>query len=201
MTASRRPIRRERGQAGFSMIETMIVIAIIGIIVNLAVPIYLESRMRAEVASILGDYNAVRAAVADYYLANQEWPAGSDPGEAPGELVAYLGGGMNWAAPYTYDFDYFADEGGNPTQPEAGVLVGFSVRNIDDRMVSLIQGAAPGMTTVTWGNGVTFILVGTGSESGSGPTEPEGEPGDADEGTSEEDDGAGRGRGRGRGLG
>lgn len=157
----RRGLPGPRAQSGFSMIETMIVVAILGILVNLAVPIYVESRMRAEVAAIVNDYNVVRAAVADYYLANEIWPASSDPGETPPDLAEYLGDRVNWSTPRTYDYDYFADEEGNPTQPEAGVLVGFSVRNVDEKLAALIRGAAPGPTTLTWANGVTFVIEGT----------------------------------------
>jgi type II secretory pathway pseudopilin PulG len=178
------------------MIETMIVVAIIGILVNLAVPAYMESRRRAEVASILGDYQVVRAAVSDYFLAHREWPAGAEPGEMPPELVDYLGDRVHWSTPHVYDYDYFADEAGNPTQPEAGVLVGFSLRDADPRLIALIEGARPGPLTQTWGNGVTFVIEGT--ESGSGPDgEPGEEPEDAPGEQDEEGNGPGPGRGRG----
>jgi len=171
MSSSARRLSSRRPQAGFSMIETMIVIGIIGILVNLAVPIYSESRLRAQVASIVGDYQAVRAAVSDYYLTNQEWPADADPGQIPPELVEYLGDRVNWSSPYIYDYDYFADSAGNPTQPEAGVLVGFSVRDADPRLVALLQAARPGPLTETWGNGVTFIIQPALTTTGASPEE------------------------------
>jgi prepilin-type N-terminal cleavage/methylation domain-containing protein len=143
---------------GFSMIETLITMSIIGILVNIAVPIYTEARLQAQVASITGDFRAVRMAVSDYYLAHQEWPPDADPGERPPELAEHLGDQIDWASPHTYDYDLFADSDGNPTQPEAGVLVGFSLRDADPRLVALIESLEPGVLTQTWGNGVTFVI-------------------------------------------
>ena len=145
-------------QHGFSMIETMIVVAIIGILVNLAVPVYSEARLRAQLAAIIADARIVETAVADYYLTNREWPPSVAAGIAPPELEDYLSDGVNWSSPYLYDYDYFADADGNPTQPDGGVLVGFSVRTTDTRLLAMIEASEVGRTTQTWGNGVTFVL-------------------------------------------
>jgi prepilin-type N-terminal cleavage/methylation domain-containing protein len=151
--------RRLAPQRGFSMIETMIVLAILGILVNLAVPVYVESRLRAQAAAIAADYRVVQTAVSDYYLANQAWPQNVAAGIQPPELDEFLSDQIDWAAPaYTYDYDYFADVDGTPTQPESGVLVGFSVRNADDRLVSVLQATHNGLLTETWGDGVTFVI-------------------------------------------
>jgi len=160
-----------RDESGFSMIEMAIVVAIIGILINLAVPIYSESRLRAELTAIVGDYRVVQTAVTDYYLAHRAWPADSDPGEAPPELAGYLNDRIDWSRPYVYDYDYFADSEGNPTQPEAGVLVGFSIRDADPELVALIRAARPGVLTETWGNGVTFVIQAT-----DGAADPADEP-------------------------
>lgn len=141
------------------MIETMITLAIIGILVNLAVPVYTESRLRAEAAAVIADYRAVHTAVSDYYLSHEAWPEDSVSGVQPPELDDFLSDQIDWSPPgFSYDYDYFADSDGNPTQPDAGVLVGFSVRNADPRLLVLIESAQPGALTQTWGNGVTFVI-------------------------------------------
>lgn len=147
-----------RHGAGFSLIEVMLVVAIIGILVNLAVPVYSEARLRAEAAAVVGDARAVATAVGDYYLSTRTWPEDASVGEAPPELASFLGDQIDWSVPHEYDYDYFADADGDPTQAESGVLVGFSLRNADPRLVAIIQAAEPGPITQTWGNGVTFIV-------------------------------------------
>jgi type II secretory pathway pseudopilin PulG len=140
------------------MIETMISLAIIGILVNLALPMYTESLLRARVAAVIGDYRAVQTAVSDYYLAHKAWPPDAGPGEQPPELAGYLSDQINWSLPFRYDYDYYADAAGNPTQPESGVLVGFSVRDVDPKLVALIEAAEPALLATTWGDGVTFVI-------------------------------------------
>ena len=161
--------RRRAGQMGFSMTETMIVVAIIGILVNLAVPVYQEARLRAQVAAIVTDARLVRTAVSDYYLTNREWPASATAGVVPSGLEDYLGDKVNWSEPYLYDYDYFADADGNPTQPETGVLVGFSIRSGDAKLLALIAASDVGPTTQTWGNGVTFVIQPVDDRGASGP--------------------------------
>lgn len=156
-------IARRSESAGFSLVETMIVLAIIGILVNLAVPVYKESRLRAQSAAIIGDAHAVRTAVSNYYLTHDAWPADAQVGVQPPELDSFLDDQILWSAEYEYDYDYFADSEGNPTQPDSGVLVGFSVRNADPRLIALIRAAEPGAVTETWGNGVTFVIQATDS--------------------------------------
>jgi len=69
-------LRNNRNQNGFTMVEVMIVIAIIGIMAAIAIPNFMRYKKNAEdIASLSAARNAYTAALS--YLADnasQEWP-------------------------------------------------------------------------------------------------------------------------------
>lgn len=65
-------MRRERG---FTIIELMIVVTIIGIISAIAIPIYQNYVTRAKVVEALQIVRPVQTAVSDRYAASGQWPA------------------------------------------------------------------------------------------------------------------------------
>ena len=60
---------------GFTLIELMIVVAIIGILAAIAVPNFLNAQIRAKVARTEADHRAVSIAVESYRLDNNSYPA------------------------------------------------------------------------------------------------------------------------------
>ena len=62
-------------QKGFTLIELMIVVAIIGILAAIAIPAYQDYTIRAQVTEGLSLASAVKASVAEVYADKGAWPA------------------------------------------------------------------------------------------------------------------------------
>jgi type IV pilus assembly protein PilA len=62
-------------QKGFTLIELMIVVAIIGILAAIAIPAYQDYTIRSQVTEGLNLASAVKAGVAETYAQTGEWPA------------------------------------------------------------------------------------------------------------------------------
>ncbi|HFC3228720.1 TPA: pilin [Neisseria gonorrhoeae] len=80
-------------QKGFTLIELMIVIAIVGILAAVALPAYQDYTARAQVSEAILLAEGQKSAVTEYYLNHGEWPkdntsAGvASPAEIKGKYV------------------------------------------------------------------------------------------------------------------
>ncbi|MDK4672929.1 pilin [Kingella kingae] len=62
-------------QKGFTLIELMIVIAIIGILAAIALPAYQDYTKRSRVSEDLSLAGGVKSALTEFYASNNKWPA------------------------------------------------------------------------------------------------------------------------------
>jgi prepilin-type N-terminal cleavage/methylation domain-containing protein len=148
-----------RGRRGFTFIEILVVMIVLGILSTLGILKYIDLRHRALSSSAIGDLQAVRLAGYSAWYEHGKWPEEVGPGVIPAALVPYLPGGFTFSKPqYTLDWDNFAPPGGGPT---GAMQLGVVVTSSDPRLMKTLQnnlGSKAPFFAV--GGTLTFVIVG-----------------------------------------
>jgi general secretion pathway protein G len=69
---------RREGEGGFTLIELMIVMAIIGVLSVIAIPSFVQSVKKAKEAALMEDLHTMRSAIDSYTVDKEKAPEGLD---------------------------------------------------------------------------------------------------------------------------
>jgi prepilin-type N-terminal cleavage/methylation domain-containing protein len=99
-------------EKGFSLLELLVVVAIIGLLVGMAIPLLLDALDRSKQRANIADMRSWGTALSAYYSEKSIFPGVGGPGNAStihGDLVPYAVSGLHdnnaWKYPFQYDTD------------------------------------------------------------------------------------------------
>ena len=82
---------RKSQRSAFTVVELMIVVAIIADLVTVAVPAFMRSRNLAQEARYISDMRTASGAFEMYAAENNSYPPAAQPGITPNGMLTYLG--------------------------------------------------------------------------------------------------------------
>jgi type IV pilus assembly protein PilA len=141
---------KKQMQQGFTLIELMIVVAIIGILAAIAIPAYQNYTIRAQVSEGMSLAGGVETAMSEYYANHGNFPAAnasaglSDSGSISGNYVVSVSSGTT--------------DGTNPTGTNGVILITFGNKaNTNIASKALAISAVPSNGSISWvcGKGAT----------------------------------------------
>jgi len=86
--------------SGFTLIELMIVVAIIGILAAIAIPSYLEYTKRTRVAEGINFAATVKTSVSDFYASFGKWPLNNSSAGLPTTSTSLSGNSVRGVVVY-----------------------------------------------------------------------------------------------------
>lgn len=148
-----------RRTRGFTFIEVLIVMIVIGILAGLGMLKYLDLKHRALAAQAVADLESVRLAGYSSWYETGVWPAEVAAGVVPVGLTPYLAGGFTFAKPeYTLDWENFVPPGGGPSGGmQLGVVLTSSNTRFTNTLARHLGTKAPFFMV---GNSLTYVIIG-----------------------------------------
>ncbi len=145
-----------RRRKGFTFIEILMVMIILGLLSSLAILKYIDFKRQAYSVKVASEMHAVRVAAFNYWADFQDWPAEVGAGVEPPPLGPYLPGFPFAASDYTLDWDNFFGGGGG------AYLVGITVSTTDTKLLDAIKrNLGTANPFFLSGNSLTYIIVGS----------------------------------------
>lgn len=104
---------RGRPRGGFTLVELLIVVLVIGILASIAIPNFQRAIIKTRATSIVADLHVIRVAAYNHMADHQEWPRDRNRGIIPVTLVPYLPTDFSFRTEhYVLDYDNWSGRGG-----------------------------------------------------------------------------------------
>lgn len=147
--------------AGYTFIEVLIVMIIVGLLVKIAFPRYHEMKRQAIAGKAAADYNAIKLAAYAFHTEFQTWPAEAPAATVPPELVNDLPEGFSFdRVEYTLDWQNWQLPSGLPQFPAQNMLMALTISTTDPQLALTILNKLGSRTLhFSSGNSTTFVIL------------------------------------------
>ena len=149
-----------KARRGYTIIEMLVVLAVLGVLATIAMPYYWDTRYRAIAANIVSDYNSVRVASLSYHANHATLPATHAWSTVPAEFTGMLPDSTNAFAQGAYEYRWYLWTGASLGGEFAaqGLVAGMGVRSSDPRIIEAIRNTYQGRYIATTPEEVTLII-------------------------------------------
>jgi len=146
-------------RGGFSLIELLVAVSIVGILAGLAIPNVKTMIQRARAADVAGTMNVVKVAALNYNANAHSWPTESASGVVPPELKQYLPANFSFNHDgYQVDYENWSLPGGLPGDPKTHTLIGVSVTTTDPQLGNALLELLGSAIVFSVGNTYTIVI-------------------------------------------
>jgi len=144
---------------GFTFVEMMIVMIIVGLLSSVAVPKYIDLKRRASTTRVVGDFQAIRIAAMSFFGDSAYYPAEAPAGEIPPHLDKYLPTGFTFRRPgWTLDYENW--DVGESSFSTTSQVIAITLIPDDPLLAVTTLRVMGGVPAYLEGNTVTFIISG-----------------------------------------
>jgi len=145
------------GRRGFTFIELLVTLIIVGILANIAIPMMQVVKTRANAARVLSDFDVIRQAAYDAYASHDSFPATGNWGQVPPDFVQSLPQGFQFQYQgVLYRWQLLGTAQGNPLAP-GQPLLGLELQSENLDLMSAILAGYHG--SLAFGGPDDFTLV------------------------------------------
>jgi len=141
-------------RAGFTIIELLMVLIIIGLLAGLGLMKYIDLKATARTSALAGDVRSIELAVLNYYADFETWPAETGAGAVPTGLASFLPGGLNTS----FDRQFYMLDYQNISLGGAS-LIGVAITSTDAKLmgkfISTFSGRGP---FYLYGGTLTYVI-------------------------------------------
>lgn len=156
---TRAPVVIDVRRGGFSLVELLVAVSIVGILAAIAIPNMRNMTFRARATTVAADIEVLRLATLDYNAEEHTWPAEVAAGVVPPELAGHLPDGFSFEGNgYQLDYEVLSFPTGLPGDPTTTLLIGATVISTDDRLHNAVAELLGGNIVASAGNTHTVVI-------------------------------------------